>query len=165
MPVMPAVKFGCRNRSGSISVTSPVALAADEPPGQRAERDGPDRHEQDDVLAALLPHQDAEHDAAHAHDRQHRADDVDAARPGVGDVVDQPDLAQHDGDDHHLEREADPPRQVRGDEAAEQRPDGGGDGRRGADQGVGLLLSRRLRSCRGSATASPAGAARRRARR
>ena len=37
-------------------------------------------------------------------------------------------------------RKRDPPRQVGGDEAAEQRSDRGGDRRRGADQRVGLLL-------------------------
>ena len=42
-------------------------------------------------LAALLPHQDAQHDAAHAHDRQRCADSVDASVPGVGDVLDEPD--------------------------------------------------------------------------
>ena len=35
---------------------------------------------------------------------------------------------------------ADPPRQVGRDEAAEQWPDGGGNGRGGADQGIDLLL-------------------------
>ena len=61
---------------------------------------------------------------------------------GVGDVVHQPDLAQHDGDDDDLQPEPDPPRQVGGDEPAQQRPDRGGDRRRRADQRVGLLLGR-----------------------
>ena len=43
--------------------------------------------------------------------------------------------------DHEvLEQEGDSPRQVGRDEPAEQRPDGRGDRRRGADQRVGLLL-------------------------
>ena len=119
-----------------------LALAPHEPPGQRDQGDRPDRHEQDDELPALLPDQDAEHDAAHADDRQHRADDVDLAGPGVRHVLDEPDLAQDDGDDDDLEGEADPPGQVRRDEPAEQRADRGGDGGRGADQRVGLLLRR-----------------------
>ena len=49
---------------------------------------------------------------------------------------------EHDRDDHDLEQERDPPGQVGGDEAAEQRADGGGDRRRGADQRVGLPLHR-----------------------
>ena len=117
-----------------------LALAPDQPPGQRHQRDCPDSHEQADELAALLPDQDPEHHAAHADDRQDRADDVDLAGAGVRDVTHQPDLAQHDGDDQHLQAEADPPRQVGRDEPAEQRTDGGGDGGRGTDQRVGLLL-------------------------
>ena len=49
---------------------------------------------------------------------------------------------QHDRDDDVLEQEPDAPRQVGGDEAAEQRSDRGGDRGRGTDQGVGLLLRR-----------------------
>ena len=51
-------------------------------------------------------------------------------------------LRQHDGDDHDLEGEADAPRQVGGDEPAEQRADRGGDRGRGSDQRVGLLPGR-----------------------
>ena len=68
------------------------------------------------------------------------ADGVDAARPGVRHVAHLLDAGQHDGDDHRLEQEADAPRQVGGDEPAEQRSDGGGDRGRGPDQGVDLLL-------------------------
>ena len=118
------------------------ALAAEQPPGQRAQRHGADGHEQQHELAALLPDQDAEHDTTHADDRQHRADDVDLARAGVRHVLDQPDLAEHDRDDDDLEGEADPPGQVGGHEATEQRADRGGDGGRGTDHGVGLLLRR-----------------------
>jgi hypothetical protein len=56
-----------------------LAFAPDEPPGQHRERHGPDRHQQADVLAALLPDQDPQHDAAHADDGQDGADDVDLA--------------------------------------------------------------------------------------
>ena len=120
----------------------PLPLAAHEPPGQQRERDRADRDQQPDGLASFLPHQDPEHDAAHADDGEDRADHVDLPRPGVGDVVDELDLGQHDRDDDDLEHEADPPRQVRGDEAAEQRPDRGGDRRRRPDQRVRLLAGR-----------------------
>ena len=68
----------------------PCALAP-----QRARRRAPpaddaDRQEQH-RLAALLPHEDAQHDATHADDGQHGADDVDPAGPGVGHVADEPD--------------------------------------------------------------------------
>ena len=46
--------------------------------------------------AAFLPGEDAEHDAAHAEDGEHRADDVDAAFSGVGDVVHELDAGEHD---------------------------------------------------------------------
>ena len=65
------------------------ALAFDEPPRQQRERDRADRHEQHDRLAAFLPHEDAEHDAAHADDGQHGTDRVDVARTGVLDVADE----------------------------------------------------------------------------
>ena len=94
-----------------------------------------------DRLAALLPDEDAEHHAAHADDREHRADDVDAPVAGVRHVPHELDARQHDGDDHDLlEQERDPPREVGGDEAAEQRTDRGGDGRRRAHQRVDLRL-------------------------
>ena len=118
------------------------ALAFDEPPGQQRERDRAERHEQQDRLAAFLPHEDAEHDAAHADDGQHGTDRVDVARSGVLDVADELHAGQHHGDDHDFEREADPPRQVGRDEPAEQRPDRGGDRRRGTDQRVRLLARR-----------------------
>ena len=138
----PMRKFRCRNRSGSSRVGLPSALAPDEPVGEGGERDGADGHQEADELAALLPDEDAEHDAAHADDGQDGADQVDLARSGVGDVLDEADLGQDDGDDDDLEAEADPPRQEGRDEPAEERADGGGDGGGGADQGVGLLLGR-----------------------
>ena len=84
---------------------------------------------------------------------------------GVRHVVDQPDARQHNHDDDVLEQERDPPRQVGRDEPSDQRADRGGDRGRGPDQRVGLPLGRHPRSCHGSVTASPAAAARRRARR
>ena len=73
-------------------------------------------------------------------DRQDRADLVDLPIPGVRDVLEESDLRQHDRDHDDLEQEADPPRQVGGDEPAEQRPDRRGDRGRRTDQRVGLLL-------------------------
>ena len=72
-----------RNRSGSISAGLPGRLRRTSHQASAAERDGADRDQGADRLAALLPHEDAEHDAAHADDRQDRADDVDAAVAGV----------------------------------------------------------------------------------
>ena len=64
-----------RNRSGSISVGLPCALAPHEPADAASPAPtAPTAMSSADELAALLPHQDAEHDAAHADDRQHRAD-------------------------------------------------------------------------------------------
>ena len=71
---------------------------------------------------------------------RHRADRVDVPIARVRGVVHELDVEQDDRDDHDLEREAHAPRQVRGDEPAQQRPDRGGDRGRGADQRVGLAL-------------------------
>ena len=56
-----------------------LALALAQPPGERAERDDADGDQRAHRLAALLPDEDAEHDAAHAERGEDRADDVDAA--------------------------------------------------------------------------------------
>ena len=111
-----------------------LALAADEPPDQRGHRDEADRDQDADGLAALLPDEDAEDDAAHPDRREGGADGVDRARPGVGHVVDELQAGQHEHDHDRLEREADAPRQRRRDEAADQRPDRGRDRRRRPDQ-------------------------------
>ena len=106
--LIPIRKCGNRNRSGSSRVGLPCALAFDEPPGQQRERDRAERHEQADRLAAFLPDEDAEHDAAHADDGQHGADRVDLARSGVFDVADELDAGQHHGDDHDFEARSRP---------------------------------------------------------
>ena len=116
------------------------ALAAHEPPGERAERDGPDREQRRDGLAALLPDQDPEDDAAHAEDRQDPADRVDLPRARVRRVLHEPDAGQHDHDDHDLAGEGEPPRQVGRDETADERADGRSDRRRRADQRIDLPL-------------------------
>jgi hypothetical protein len=54
----------------------PLPLAPDEPPDQRRHGDHAERQERGHGLSPLLPHQDAEHDAAHAQDGQDGADHV-----------------------------------------------------------------------------------------
>ena len=122
----------------------PLALAPREPEDQPRHGNGTDRQERADGFAAFLPHQDAEHDPAHAQDGEHRADGVNTPGPCVGRVADEPDVEKDDRDDDDLEQEPDAPRQIGGDEPAEQRADGRGDGGRRPDQGVGLLLGRAL---------------------
>ena len=97
---------------------------------------GPDR------LAALLPHEDPEDDAAHADRGEDRADHVHALVSRVRNVVNEPDPGEHDRDDHDLPEEAHAPGEVGRDEAAEKRPDGGGDRGGGADERVRLPLHR-----------------------
>ena len=105
---IPIVKCGNRNRPGSSSVSFPCALAAHEPVGEQRERDRSDRDQQPDVLASFLPDEDAEHEAAHPEHGEDRADHVDLPRPGVGHVVDELDLGEHDRDDDDLEPETRP---------------------------------------------------------
>ena len=85
------------------------ALAPHQPPGQEPERDHPERKQQTDRLTAFLPHQDAQHHAAHAENRQDGTHDIHAPRPGVFHITDQPDAQQHDRDDDVLKQERDPP--------------------------------------------------------
>ena len=119
-------------------------MAPYEPAGERPERERADRDQQHDVVAALLPHQDAQHHAAHPQHGQDRANGVDLTRARVRDVLHEPDLRQHDRDYDDLEQEADAPGQVGGDEASEKRPDRGGDRGRRSDECVRLLLGRSL---------------------
>ncbi len=53
---------------GSSSVAFRSRWRRDEPAGKRPQRDRAERDQQRDVVAALLPDEDAEHDAAHAED-------------------------------------------------------------------------------------------------
>ena len=119
-----------------------LALPAHEPVREPGEGDGADRQEQADGFAALLPDEDAQHQAAHAEDRQNGADEVDLARACVRRVTDESDARQHDRDDDDLEQERDAVGEVRGDEAADQGSDGRCDRGRRPDQGVGRLLGR-----------------------
>jgi hypothetical protein len=87
----------------------PFAVAADQPTGQRPERERADRDGQPDELAPLLPGQNPQDDAAHADHREDRAPYVDLAGAGVGHVANQLDVEQDDRDHDQLEEETDPP--------------------------------------------------------
>ena len=100
--VTPRRKYGDSNSPVSSSAGLPSRLRRTEPVDERAEGERAEREQRADRLAALLPHEDAEHDAAHADDGEERADRVDAARARVRHVTDELDARQHDGDDHDL---------------------------------------------------------------
>ena len=61
--VIPSRKILEPNRLGSISAGLP--FLAHEPGSQQGHADHADQQQRGDGLAALLPHEDAEHDAAH----------------------------------------------------------------------------------------------------
>ena len=163
--VIPMRKCGNRNRSGSSNVTLPSRWRVTSHQASDPSATAPSAMSTSDELAALLPHQDAEDDATHPDHRKDGAHDVDLARPRVLDVADHLDARQHHCDHDHLEREADPPRQVGRHETAEERPDRGRDRGRRRRRARTPASEHPPRSCRGSATASPAAAATRRARR
>ena len=73
-PEIPAVKCGNLNRPGSSKRRLPRPLAPHEPVGEQRERDRSDRDQQADELAAFLPDENAEDEAAHADHREDRAD-------------------------------------------------------------------------------------------
>ena len=130
--------------AGSMSVGLPSRLRRTSHQANRARETAPIARSSADRLAALLPDEDAQHQAAHAEDREERPDEVDLAWPGVRHVADEPAAEQDDRDDHDLEAERHAVRQERRDEAADERSDRRRDRRRGADQGVGRLLGRAL---------------------
>ena len=74
----------------------PSRLRFDQPASQQRQRNRTERHDQADPLAAFLPDEDSEHDAAHADDGQHRTHRIDVTWPGVFHVADEPDARQHD---------------------------------------------------------------------
>ena len=106
-PEIPNLNSLDTNRSGSISVGFPCALPAHQPIGKRGQRDHADREEQADGFATLLPRENAQHQAAHAEDREHCADEVDLARARVRHLADEPAAQQHDRDYDDLEQERD----------------------------------------------------------
>ena len=83
----PEVRRGEQGRVDQHGLAVP--LASDEPPRERAQPHDADREQREDRLAALLPDQDAEDDAAHADDGQAGTDPVDAAVARVRDVLHQ----------------------------------------------------------------------------
>jgi hypothetical protein len=93
---------GDRNRSGSIRASLPSRLrrTSHQPatPGDRADGD-----ERADRLAALLPDQDAEHDAAHAEDRE-QAPPGRSSLARVGTSLTRP-IPTGRRDDHELQQE------------------------------------------------------------
>ena len=139
-PLMPSRKIADLSRFGSISVTLPWAFRRREPPPQQPERHDAGHDQDPDGLRALLPGEDAEHDATHAQHGQERADGIETSIAGVRDVLHEPDAGKDDPDDDELEEEADPPRQERRDEAAEQRSDRRRDRRRGTHERIHPLL-------------------------
>ena len=134
------------NRSGSSSVGRALracAAAATRPAPPSAT--APTSMSSADGLAALLPDQDAEHDAAHAErptgPRRRRRPAADRCRARRG-----PARCPDSTTAMITASSRKPTRQDRKVvmNAAEQRPDRGGDRRRGADQRVDLLLRRAL---------------------
>ena len=122
----------------------PRPLAPHKPVGEQRKGDRSDRDQQSDELAAFLPDENAEHEAAHAEHREDRADQVDLPRPRVGHVTDELDLRQHDRDHDDLEPEADTPREVRRHKATQQRPNRCRDRGSGPDQRIRPRASRAL---------------------
>src|SRR5512132_1851778 len=125
--VIPGRKIFEAKRVGSISEGLPFRLRPTSQVANNAIPITPTSSSAATAFAALLPHEDAEHDAAHAEHRQDRTDRVDVAIARVRRVAHPPDVEQDDRDDHGLEREPHAPREVRGDEAAEQWPHRRGD--------------------------------------
>ena len=110
-------------------------------PERKSDQTGRAEHKQPGhSLAALLPDQDAQDDAAHSEHREHGTATVDHPRAGIRHVPYESDAGQHNRDDDGLQQESNPPGQVCGDEAAQQGAHGGRDRRRRSDQGIDLFL-------------------------
>ena len=105
-----------------MSVGLPGTLAPAQPERKADQARQTDHQQRPHRLATLLPHEDAQDDAAHTDDGEDGSHGVDLAGTGVGHVPYQLDTGKHDRDDHRFEGEADPPGQECGDEAAEQGP-------------------------------------------
>ena len=108
---------------------------------------------------ALLPHEHAEHDAAHGDDREHRANGVDLSVAGEFDVLHESDSCKDNRDHHRLQEKRGAPRHVRRDGSRREadRPPPRSPPR--PQPARTPCAASRLRSCRGSAIASPAAAA------
>ena len=94
-----------------------VALPVDQPPAERSHGDRADRQERRDGLARLPATPGCPGRGRPCRGRRGSPDHIDVPRSGVRHVPDAADTGEHDGDDHDLEREADAPREERGDEA------------------------------------------------
>ena len=122
------------NSVGSSSVGFPWRLRRTSQYTRPAIAAAPIASSSRDRLAALLPHEDADDEAAHADHGEKRSDYVDRPITGVRHVPDAAASQQHDRDDERLDQEPDAPRQERRDEASDQRPDRSGDRPRRTDQ-------------------------------
>ena len=149
-----------RGRCGAAptSRTAPrTHRAASEQPDHRREAE-PHRRavlRLDDAPAAGL--EDAEHDEAEADARQRGADEVEACASGSGGVSAMRRVRQRITKTiTHLAREHEPPRQVGGEQAADERACGDRDRAGGRDQARTRAVVRTARSSRRPARRSPA---------
>jgi hypothetical protein len=117
----PSLKYLEANRSGSSSAGLPWRLRRLSQETSSRGAVAPGHQQGAHGLAALLPQEDAEHDAAHAQYRKDRTARVDATRSRVRHVAHELDAGEHDRNDEPLDQERDAPGQVRGDEPAEQQ--------------------------------------------
>jgi hypothetical protein len=122
----------------------PLSLSPPQPVRERSERQDAEPDDEPNEFASLLPHEDAEHDAAHPDDGEDRADGVDTTGPGVRHVPHEPDAGQNDRDDGVLEQKGDAPRQIGGDESSEQWSNRGCNRSGGPHECICLLLGRSL---------------------
>ena len=117
-----------------------LPFATDKPAGKTSERDCAADQDRQHILSALLPDQNAEHDAAHAQDREERTHDVYLSPARIRHVMHQLDAGEHDTDDHYLEQKGDSPGEIGGYEPAQQRSDRGRDGGSCTDECIDPLL-------------------------
>ena len=117
-----------------------LPLATDNPGGKTKERDSAADQNRQHILSALLPDQDAEHDAAHAQDGEEPTHDVDLSTARIRHVTHHLDAGEHDADDHYLKQEGDSPGEKGSNEPAQQRSDGGRNGGSCTDECIDPLL-------------------------
>ena len=106
--------------------------ATNQPEGKASERNCAADQNRQHVLAALLPDQDAEHDAAHTEDGQERTHDIHLSAACIRHVMHQL--------DHHLEQKGDSPGEEGGDKPPKQGSDCGRYGSRCTDECIDPLL-------------------------
>ena len=93
--------------AGSISVGLPSRFRRTSHHANAASEIAPIAEEQADGLAAFLPGEDAQHQTAHAEDREDGTDEVDLARAGIRHVLHESAADQDDRDDDDLQGERD----------------------------------------------------------